>query len=294
MGSGASIGLAPESSIQREQGRDVIDLTATLHSGQVFHWLPTPVGFAGCIGEIPIHLKKRGAQVATTRKREILVRGYLGLDRSLEGIIGTFPADPVMSAAVAFCPGLRLVEQPLWECLATFLTSALKQIPQISAISLALRNRFGRSTRVEGFEVFTYPGAEVIAKLELADLLACKLGFRAKNVLAAARMVDSGEIDLAALRNVSTEEARSVLYRLPGVGEKIANCVLLFGYQRFQAFPIDVWIERMLREIYFAGRAKPKMQDLQSFAAEYFGPFAGYAQQYLFHYWRLNRRAAKL
>ncbi len=103
-------------------------------------------------------------------------------------------------------------------------------------------------------------------------------------------MVASGAVDLGALGGLSTVDARAALCELPGVGEKIANCVLLFAYDRLEAVPVDVWIARVLNEVYFAGRSKVPLRELKSFAADYFGSYAGYAQQYLFHHWRLTYR----
>ncbi len=100
----------------------------------------------------------------------------------------------------------------------------------------------------------------------------------------------SGAFDLEALQDLSTQDARTALCELPGVGEKIANCVLLFAYDRLDAVPVDVWIARVLNEVYFPGRAKVPLRELKSFAADYFGSYAGYAQQYLFHHWRLTYR----
>jgi N-glycosylase/DNA lyase len=108
--------------------------------------------------------------------------------------------------------------------------------------------------------------------------------------MATAKRVASGAVDLEALRDLSTQDARTVLCELPGVGEKIANCVLLFAYDRLDTVPIDVWIARVLSEVYFAGRTDVPMRELKSFAADYFGSYAGYAQQYLFHHWRLTYR----
>jgi N-glycosylase/DNA lyase len=106
-------------------------------------------------------------------------------------------------------------------------------------------------------------------------------------------MIAEGEVDLEALRKLSTEQARHTLLQLPGVGEKIANCVLLFAYERFDAVPIDVWIARVLSEVYFKGRSGISMAELKMFAGNYFGAYAGYAQQYLFHHWRLTYRKTR-
>lgn len=267
-----------------------LDLEKTLNCGQVFHWLPHGAGFVGAVGETPVYLEQFGRTVTAGADHLELARDYLALDHSLPQIAATFPRDEAMQAALKFCYGLRIVRQPVWECLATFITSSLKQIQHIRTISLAIRQRFGRALRLGKVELHTYPRPEVLAAAELPALLECKLGFRARNLLAAARMVAAGELDLEKLRQRSTDEARLELCRVPGVGEKIANCVLLFAYERLEVVPIDVWIRRGLQEIYFTNQRKVSAIELKSFSTRYFGPYAGYAQQYLFHYWRLNYR----
>jgi N-glycosylase/DNA lyase len=266
------------------------DLEKTLCSGQVFHWTPHGRGFVGAITENLIYLEQTGESIWAPAEHAKRVQHYLALDHPLPAILQTFPEDPVIRVAVEFGQGLRIIRQPPWECLATFLTSALKQVRQIQAISLAIRKRFGRRLRHGEFEAFSYPRPEQLAEVRLEELLECKLGFRARNLLGTAKMVASGQIDLEALRNMSAEEARGVLCELPGVGEKIANCVLLFAYERLDAVPIDVWIGRVLNEVYFPGRSKVPLRELKSFSANYFGSYAGYAQQYLFHHWRLTYR----
>ncbi len=266
------------------------DLEKTLCSGQVFHWTPHGRGYVGAITENLVYLEQEGESIRVPSEHVKLVERYLALDHPLPAILQTFPEDPVMRGAVEFGQGLRIIRQPPWECLATFLTSPLKQVRQIQAISLSIRKRFGRRLRLGKFEAFSYPRPETIAEARLEELLECKLGFRARNLLGTAKVVASGEINLEALRNLSAEEVRGVLCELPGVGEKIANCVLLFAYERLDAVPIDVWIGRILNEVYFAGRSKVPLRELKSFSANYFGSYAGYAQQYLFHHWRLTYR----
>ena len=266
------------------------NLEKTLCSGQVFHWTPHGRGFVGAISENLVYVEQARASIRLPAEHAKLVAHYLALDHPLPAILQTFPDDPVIRVAMEFAQGLRIIRQPPWECLAAFLSSPLKQVRQIQAISLAIRKRFGRRLRRGEFEAFSYPRPEELAEIRLEKLLECKLGFRARNLLASAKMVASGGVDLEALRHCSAEEARRVLCELPGVGEKIANCVLLFAYERLDAVPIDVWIGRVLNEVYFAGRPKVPLRELKSFSAKYFGPYAGYAQQYLFHHWRLTYR----
>lgn len=269
------------------------DLAQTLGSGQAFHWEAMEwngnEGFAACPGDgSPVFVSQAGPE-------ELLVRWedpsadplpdlsrYLGAGHDLARIHATFPGgDPFLEESIAFCPGLRLLRQPLWECLATFLTSSLKQVAHIRAISLELRRRYGEAHRLNGREFHAYPRPGALAQLSESELRDCALGYRAKSLLLAARAVDSGEADLAALESAADfEEAAGGLLQLHGVGEKIAHCVLLFGCGRWEAFPIDVWIERVLRRAY---RKRVKGPKLQRWAMDHFGPCAGYAQQYLFH-----------
>jgi N-glycosylase/DNA lyase len=266
-----------------------IDLAKTLECGQVFHWTRWGAGFVGTIGETPSYLEPVDDDLLVPAGHESLVHHYLALDHPIDLIEASFPKDAAMKAAMRFSRGIRIIRQPVWECLATFLTSAMKQVSHIRSISLALRQRFGKAMRFGSIELYPFPSPEVIAASELTDLLECRLGFRARNVLATAQMVSANEIRLEALSSMPTADAREVLCRLPGVGEKIANCVLLFAYERMDAVPIDVWISRALRLSYFAGKQKIGAARLSEFCS-YFGPYAGYAQQYLFHHWRMTYR----
>jgi N-glycosylase/DNA lyase len=266
------------------------NLDKTLNSGQVFHWVPHQGGFAGTIGDKLAYIEQDGQTLLFAGADEGSVRRYFALDHPLREILNSFPNDPAMKLAKEYSVGIRIIRQPAWECLATFLTSAMKQVLHIRAISQAIRHRFGRRLQSGDLCAFSYPGPEILAAARLEQLIQCKLGFRAQNLLSTARMIVEGQIDLEELRKLSTEEARHTLLQLPGVGEKIANCVLLFAYERLDAIPIDVWIARVLSEVYFKGRSRISMAELKMFAANYFGAYAGYAQQYLFHHWRLTYR----
>ena len=191
-----------------------------------------------------------------------------------------------MRAALASCRGLRLLRQDPWECLASFILSSTKQIVQIRQIILLLCERCGDPVVVPAGEprAFAFPSPEKIAAMTETDLRGCKMGFRAPHLLATARQIADGRLDLSRLRTLPPAEARAELMKLRGVGGKIADCVLLFAGGVDTAFPVDVWVERALRQLYFPRRVTAKR--LHHFAATHFGPHAGYAQQYLFHYMR--------
>jgi N-glycosylase/DNA lyase len=269
------------------------DLRLTLESGQVFHWRQAENGYAGVIGELPVYVEQQGSVLLASAGAGERVRRYFSLDHPLGEVYATFPADDHMRAALLACQGLRIIRQPLWECLATFITSSLKQVAHIAQISHLLRRRFGRPAgTVAGVDLFAYPAIERIAALEEADLRACGLGFRARTLLATARQLAAagGSGELEAIRPLDRLAANKALCHFAGVGAKVANCVLLFGYERLDAFPIDVWIERVLRERYFKGKRKVSARRLERFSQTYFGAYGGYAQQYLFHHARTTGR----
>ena len=269
------------------------NLDLTLDSGQVFYWQRVGPGYAGVIGETPVYVEQRGNQLFVPAGTEALTSRYFALDHPLRDVYASFPDDAAMNAALASCRGLRIIRQPLWECLATFITSALKQVAHIAQISRLLRTRFGQAVGpMGGCELFAYPTIERIAALAEADLRACGLGFRARSVLETAqRLAASGGVGaLEALRTLDRPAALTALSAFRGVGTKVANCVLLFGYEHLDAFPIDVWIERVLRDAYFQHDASAAVGKLQRFSEEYFGRYGGYAQQYLFHHARKTGR----
>jgi N-glycosylase/DNA lyase len=277
------------------------DLQMTLDSGQVFHWEKAGSGFVGAIGECGVYVEqvgnvlkvRDGEPPSPTRGPRVLpglVTHYFALDHPLAEICESFPNDPVMNAARGFCRGLRIIRQPKWECLATFICSSMKQVAHIRQISLALRKRFGDQRSVANQLVYTFPPAQRIARVSEKELRNCKLGYRAKNLRATAQMVSSSKADLEPWSRLPDAELRKRLCALSGVGPKIANCVMLFAYERLGAFPIDVWIERVLRERYFSRRKKMTAQRLREFSETYFGEHGGYAQQYLFHHARTGRR----
>lgn len=266
------------------------DLEKTIDSGQVFHWQSFGRGFVGAIRDTGAYVEQRGERLLVAGVNAKIARRYFALDHPLPEICRSFPKDETMTAAAEFCRGLRVIRQPKWECLATFICSSMKQVGHIRQISLALRRCFGERIEIDGVEAWTFPSAKSVAALSEEALRRCALGYRAKNLLATARAVANREADVAAWSKLSDDELRSRLCALPGVGAKVANCVMLFAYERLRAFPIDVWIERVLKQKYFPGRRKIPPQKLREFCDSYFGEYGGYAQQYLFHHARMTKR----
>ena len=308
------------------------DLAVTLDSGQVFNWDNVDGGFVGAIGDRPVYVEQRGDSLLTSCEDEKLIRNYFALDHPLAEICASFPVDPAMGAAKEFCRGLRIVRQPKWECLATFICSSMKQVAHIRQISRSLRERFGERRKItlersientdggsaapramvidsasptfvsieqgtarstQTYTTFTFPRADRIADSSEKELRKCALGYRAKNLRASAGLIASGDVDLEKLAALTDLDLRARLCELPGVGAKVANCVMLFAYERLRAFPIDVWIERVLREKYFPRTRRLNAARLQAFTEGYFGDHGGYAQQYLFHHARKTARRSR-
>ena len=269
------------------------DLTATLASGQVFNWEQTESGWTGVISGRWVRLSETvtglHAQTVEPQSDWTWLTTFLQTDVALAATLATFPTDDEhLQAAVQACRGLRLLRQDPWECLASFILSSTKQIVQIRQIVRLLSERYGQRAQTTGdMAPHAFPSAEVIASLSEADLRACKMGFRAPYLLAAAQRVANREIDLAALAKLDRAAAQAELLRFDGVGEKIADCVLLFAYGFPDAFPVDVWVQRVLTQYYFRNR-RVRPERLRRFIQTHFGPNSGYCQQYLFHHIRMT------
>ena len=273
------------------------DLTATLTCGQAFRWQRCDRSWIGVIGTRWVRLDADQFSITAETAEAVSDWGwladYLQLDLDLSAVLRTFPDDAPMRAAVTACRGLRLLRQDPWECLASFILSSTKQIVQIRQIISLLCELHGEPLPVlpAYAPVRAFPSPARLARATEAELRACKMGFRAPYLLATARTIASGQFDLARVPALPCAVARTELMELPGVGRKIADCVLLFAYGFPSAFPVDVWVDRALRQLYFP-RRRVRLQRLHWFAQEHYGPNAGYAQQYLFHYMRLSRMRA--
>lgn len=269
------------------------DLAATLGCGQAFAWEQSAHGWTGVVNGRWVQLRQTGnlltARTVAAQSDWGWLRHYLQTDVNLRAVLATFPTDPHLQAAVAACRGLRLLRQDPWECLASFILSSTKQIVQIRQIVALLGERFGSPVIVPAGHrpAFAFPTAARIAGASETELRACKMGFRAPYLLTAARRIATGECDLKRVGEMPLADARAELLKLNGVGEKIADCVLLFGYGFPTAFPVDVWVAKALSRFYFRGR-RVRLARLHAFSARHFGPHAGYAQQYLFHHIRTH------
>ncbi len=272
------------------------NLEDTLTSGQTFRWRNIHGHWTGVVRDhwLQITGDSGGLAVATTHPAPNwpLLKRYFQTEVDIDRITGSFPPDPPLQRAVAACRGLRLLRQDPWECLASFLLSSTKRITQISQIVERLCRHYGTPLPVHaGYPPsWSFPSAATIAERSETQLRELKMGYRAPWLLAAGRTVTNGLLDLESLGRMTVADAERRLIQLPGVGPKIAHCVLLFAYGEPNAFPVDVWINRALKTFYFPG-SNPSPAELKSFAARHFAPYPGYAQQYLFHYLRVKTSA---
>lgn len=258
---------------------DNFSLPQTLDCGQAFRWQETEDGvWHGIAFGKHLKISEKDSVFTlyetTAEDFEKIWRPYFDLDRNYGEIIGILSENEVLKTAGNFADGIRILRQEPWEALCSFIISQNNNIPRIKGIVERLCENFGEKI---ADRLYTFPEAKRIAELSLEDLGVLRSGFRAKYILDAAKKVSSGEIDLESLKTMELDLARTELMKIYGVGEKVADCTLLFGLSHLNAFPKDVWIKRAMEKL-FDG-------NLPTCAENY----AGIAQQYLFHYARMTK-----
>jgi len=259
------------------------DLDSTLDCGQVFRWQHSGEWWTGVVLGHIVQARQDGCDlmVDTGLDRDSIV-WYFRLDDDMAIIYSRINTDPVMDDLIRRFRGLRLVRQQPWECLISYMASSRNSIPNIKNSIYNLCRQYGDDLGRD----FSFPTAEVLAQTTENRLRETKLGFRSANILEVARKVDSGELDLGAPFELEYREARELLMGVRGIGPKIADCVLLFAYDKREAFPVDTHILSVMNEHYGRFLVGPKSRQsdiIGEFARSYFGQYAGYAQQYLFY-----------
>jgi N-glycosylase/DNA lyase len=231
------------------------------------------------------------------------IENYLRLDDDLTAIMSKINKDEHMKQAISRFYGLRLCRQEPWECLISYICATYKSIPAIKKMICNISRCLGKKLTFDGIDFYTFPKPEQLAQINPKDLRCCGLGFRTYRVLETAKLVDSERLSLEDLKRIDYSEAKRELLGLPGVGQKVADCVLLFSLEKLEAFPIDVWMKRATTTFYAChfdssfikrvaekGSITPKeYETISSFGRKYFGRYAGYAQEYLFHYLRTRK-----
>jgi N-glycosylase/DNA lyase len=272
-----------------------LDLTSTLLSGQAFRWRQDGLWFHCVIfgGIVKLREVTGGVELRCDPQAEgaiaSLLRDYLGLGTDLEKVYETLLDDERLRESIHRYTGMRILRQDPWECLVSFICSSASNIPRITRNIEAMCTTFGRSVELDGLTRHTFPTPNDLAEAGSEALRGLGLGYRAEYVASTAETIANGKVDLMPLREDSYEVALETLTSLAGVGDKVANCVLLFSLDKSEAFPVDVWIERALQDWYLDG-TKMSRKNMRPWASNHFGTYAGYANHYLFHDRRLKGR----
>lgn len=267
------------------------ELDHIFECGQCFRWKKQDDGsYIGIIKQGVIKIEKNNdcAQICAELlgDEESICKEYFDLETDYSKIQTILcENDENMKKAVEYGQGIRILNQDMWEMLISFIISAANNIPRISKTIENLSKKYGQKVEFDGEIFYLFPSPEELSKASIEDLRKLNLGFRDKYVYAATQKVVSGEIDLNNIMKMSLREAKKELMKIPGVGAKVADCILLFSMKKKEAFPVDTWIKKVMNELYLDSTNITKINE---YATQKFGMYAGIAQQYLFYYKREN------
>lgn len=268
-------------------GNESLDLNLTLiESAQSFCWTKTQNGYAAVLRGKPVLLRQdeTGLHAEGDFTREEL-RFYLDLDRDYSAVAAQYSHIAPARRAIELYPGLRVLNQDPWETVISFILSANNNVGRIRSLVFSLSREFGPGFTVDGTQVFGLPSPQILAECGEGGLRVCGVGYRAPYLKKTAQMVRDG-FPLHALKDMCYADAHRELTKLPGVGDKVADCVLLFSCGHTSAFPVDVWVERLLRS-WFAVECRGR-RNMMCCAREMLGENAGLLQQFLFHAARMG------
>ena len=271
------------------------DLAQTLECGQCFHFvkLDEEDYVLAAKGHV-LHVSQEDDTVTfydTEEDEYVNVwKDYFDMDRDYSAIKKKLlEKDDKLKDAIESMWGVRILNQDFFETLISFIISQNKQIPHIKKIVETLSERFGDDLgEINGMRFFAFPTVSQMCNVTEEDLRDCKTGFRAPYIVDAVQKTADGQISEAALKAADTAECEKMLTKIKGVGSKVANCCMLFGLDKRDAFPVDVWIKRIMEQLYFSGKETDK-EKIAAFAKTRFGSYGGYAQQYLFFYGKTVR-----
>ncbi|MBS7633574.1 8-oxoguanine DNA glycosylase [Candidatus Bathyarchaeota archaeon] len=283
------------------------DLDSTLCCGQAFRWTKHGEWWQGIVGDHPFRIRQIRNTLEFENADEQFVRSYFRLEDNLLEIFRQINKDTHIKKAIHRFSGLRILRQDPWECLISYICATYKNVPAIKLMITNLSAKFGNKTHLSNNELYTFPSPDALAHASTKDLASCGLGYRARYVQETATEICKNHFELERLKKHSYEEAKKVLLGFPGVGQKVADCTLLFSLEKLEAFPVDIWIKRAITKYYASNipeKTRLKISDtatflstdykqLNQFGREYFGKYAGYAQEYLYHYERTTTQQQK-
>lgn len=261
--------------------------------GQCFRWNEEPDGsYTGIFGHIVLNVKEEKDIVITgicDGNIEDICKNYFDLDRNYEEIKETLSLiDDNMKESIKYGEGIRILNQDLWEMIISFIISANNNIPRIKGIIERMSAKYGQEIKFRGTSYYTFPTIDELSQASVKDLKDLGLGFRDRYVYETTKKIKEGKINLENLKQEPTNEVRKQLLTLTGVGPKVADCIMLFStLKRFDVFPVDVWVRRVMNDLYIHNEDETKVnkKQIQEIARDKFGALEGIAQQYLF-YWK--------
>ena len=262
-----------------------INIRETINSGQVFLWENYGNEWFVIDGDDIIMGKQTPFEILTFSKT---TKKFFREDDNYQKILKSITKDKIVKESVNRYPGLRVTRQDPFQCCISFIISANSNIPNIRTRLQKLCRKFGTRIRFKKREFFLFPRPKRLAKATLQELQECKLGYRSKYVLDTSRAITSGEIDFDELKKVSYDESKELLLKLPGIGDKVADCVMLFSLDKLDAFPLDTWMLKIMQKYYssnFSMDKKPTKkiyENIHQNVLEHFGKYAGYSQQFLY------------
>lgn len=260
--------------------------------GQAFRWKSDGQGYVGVVGNKVIRVVEQDGDIilenADIWDYNNIWKNYFDLGRNYSIIKEQLAiSDSIMADAISFGDGIRILNQDPWETLISFIISANNNIKRIGITIENICRIYGESIIWQGEKYYTFPTPKELAASDKDTLRKCGCGYRDKYIVATSRMVAEDEKGFYALLDVSYDEAFDYLLEFPGVGPKVADCICLFSLKKYEAFPVDVWIKRIMEELYMDGKEISR-RDVKRVARDRFDGLAGFAQQYLFYYAREN------
>lgn len=269
--------------------QELFNLNYTLDCGQVFRWELDGDWWTGVVQGYKIRISQdKGELLVDSKLPPEFFTHYFRFDDNLPSIYKSIDRDLLIDRAIRKFRGLRLIRQDPWECLISYMLSTASNIPMIQKRISLLSQLFGEEIE-EGY--YSFPDPETLANADLSRLDECKLGFRNERIKDAALEVSSGALDLDVLFRLEYKYARDRLMRIRGIGEKVADCILLFAYGKLEAFPVDTHIRQIIQHYHIDDNFfedSSSLSRMGDWGRGYFGPHCGYAQQYLYYQKRVE------
>ena len=268
-----------------------IDIDNSINSGQVFLWQKNKRYWYGIDGQNILKINQKGK----IKSMQNMKTSFLRKNDDIEKIIKSVSKDKTIKKAVKKYEGLRIFNQDPFQCMISFIISSNSNIQKIKSSLEKISRKFGKKVVIEDQEFFLFPKPEKIAEASISEIKTCGVGYRAPFIKEAAKMVTEKKINFEYLKKSNYDETKRNLRLIPGIGNKVADCIMLFSLNKLDAFPLDTWMIKILEKYYskeFQIETKTitekQYEILHEKIVDYFGPYCGFAQQFLFKMEREN------